>query len=149
MTQAKQTQSSSYFYSLLFCTSSQSGWPTCHNTHFFFHKMSGLVVSEFFCQVPEHRENLSKRTDVYSVLQSESKHSTRRETARQDLRHYLVFQLFGSGKSTLGVIVLVHTGGSSLTCFVQPGRRTCLTPAITPTPSENIIDLDIKRAVRL
>lgn len=141
-------KSGSYFYSLLFCTSSQSGWPTCHNTHFFFLKMSGLVVSEFFCQVPEHRENLSKRTDFYSVLQREQ-HSSCRQPASQDLRHYLVFQLFGSGKSTLGVIVLLHSGGSRPTCFVQPGRRTCLTAAITPTPSENIIDLDIKRAVRL
>lgn len=126
--------------------SSQSGWLTCHNTHFFFSKMSGLVVSEFFRQVPEHRENLSKRTDVYSVLQGEQRCSPRK-TASPNLRHYLVFQLFGSGKSTLGVIVLVHSGGSSLT--VQPGGHTCLTPAITPTPSENIIDLDIKRAVRL
>lgn len=70
MTQAKQTQSGSDFCSLLLSTS-QSGWPTCHNTHFFFPKMSGLVVSEFLCQVSEHRENLSKRTDFYSVLQSE------------------------------------------------------------------------------
>lgn len=110
--------------------------------------MSGLVVSELLCQVSEHREKLSKRTDLYSVLWGEQ-HSSPRETASQDLRHYLVFQLFGSGKSTLGVIVPVHSGGSSPTCFVQPGRRTGLTPAITPTPSENIIDLDIKRAVRL
>lgn len=143
--QAKQTQSSSYFYSLLFSTSSQSGWPTCHNTHFFFYKMSGLVVSEFLCQVSEHRENLSKRTDLYSVQQR----SSAPNTARQDLRHYSVFQLFGSGKSTLGVIVSAHSDSSNPTCFVQPGRRVHLTPVITPTPSENIIDLDIKWAVRL
>lgn len=75
--------------------------------------------------------------------------SPRKTGSQEDLRHYLVFQLFGSGKSTLGVIVSVHSGGSSLICFVQTGRHTPLTPAITPTPSENIIDLDIKRAVRL
>lgn len=72
-----------------------------------------------------------------------------RQPARQDLRHYLVFQLFGSGKSTLGVIVPAHSGGSRPTCFVPPDRRTCLAAAITPTPSENIIDLDIKWAARL
>lgn len=100
----------------------------------------------WFCQVSEHRENLSKRTDLSSVLQRESEqHSSPKKTARRYLRHYLVFQLFGSGKSTLGVIVLVHSSGSSPTGFVLPGRRTCLSPAITPTPSENIIDLDIKR----
>lgn len=49
----------------------RDGWPTCHNTHFFFRKMSGLTVSGLLCQVPEHRENLSKRTDVYSVLPRE------------------------------------------------------------------------------
>lgn len=74
-----------------------------------------------------------------------SKRSSFRRPASQDLRRYLVFQLFGSGKSTLGVIVLLHSGGSRPTCFVQPGRRTRLTTTITPTPSENIIDLDIKR----
>lgn len=78
-----------------------------------------------------------------------SERSSCRRPASQDLRRYLVFQLFGSGKSTLGVIVLLHSGGSRLTCFVQPGRRTCLTTTITPTPSENIIDLDIKGAARL
>jgi len=48
-----QTRSRSYSGSLrgLFCVSSQSGWPTGRNTHFLFHKMSGLLVSEFFCQV--------------------------------------------------------------------------------------------------
>lgn len=51
---------------------SQSGWPTCINTHFFFPIMSRLVVSEYSCQVSEHRENLSKRTDLYSVRERES-----------------------------------------------------------------------------
>ncbi|TNN88951.1 hypothetical protein EYF80_000829 [Liparis tanakae] len=75
--------------------------------------------------------------------------SSRGETASQDHRHYFGFQLFGYGKSTLGGIVPAHSGGCGPTCFVQPGRRTRLIPTITPTPSENIIDLDIKRAVRL
>lgn len=110
--------------------------------------MSGLVAPESFCQVSEHRENLSKRTDLYSALRREQ-HSFPRKTASQDLRHYSVFQLFGNGKSALGVIVLAHSNGSSPSYFVQPGRDTGLTLAITPTPSENIIDLYIKRAMRL
>lgn len=68
----------------------RDGWPTCHNTHFFFRKMSGLTVSGLLCQVPEHRENLSKRTDVYSVLPRERERaallSWKRQPASQDLR---------------------------------------------------------------
>ena len=131
----------------------RDGWPTCHNTHFFFRKMSGLTVSGLLCQVPEHRENLSKRTDVYSVLPRE------RERGRESCTPLLektvsqsgpqtVFQLFErSGKSTLGVIVPVHSGGSrptSLLSGLADGLCVRL-PPITPTPSENIIDLDIKR----
>lgn len=72
------------------------------------------------------------------------------QPAGQDLRHYLVFQLFGSGKSTLEVIVLLHSGGSGADfALSRAGRRACLAAAITPTPSENIIDLEIKRAARL
>lgn len=70
-TQALKKQPRSHSCSPQFCTRSQSGWPTSRNTHFFFYKTSGLVVSEFLCQVAEHRENLSKRTDLYSMLQRE------------------------------------------------------------------------------
>lgn len=42
------------------------------------------------------------------------------QPAGQNLRHYLVFQLFGSGKSTLEVIVLLHSGGSGPT-LLCPG----------------------------
>lgn len=143
MTQAQKTQSCSYFYSFPFCARSQSSWLTCHNTHFFFREMSGLVVSDCFCQ---HQENLSKRTNLYSTLHRESSTlSSARTTASQNLRQYLVFQLFGSGKSTLGVIVLVHSGGRSLTALSSLADKH----TITPTPSENIIDLDIKGIVRL
>lgn len=129
----------------------RDGWPTCHNTHFFFRKMSGLAASGLLCQVPEHRENLSKRTDVYSVLPRERERESctplLEETASQS-GPQTVFQLFRrSGKSTLGVIVPVHSGGSRSTLLLSglaDGLRARL-PPITPTPSENIIDLDIKR----
>lgn len=119
------------FIPFCFLRAAKSGWPTCHNTHSFFLKTSGLVVSEFFCQVPEHQGKISKRTDVYSVLQREQQ-SKYRQPASQDLRQYLVFQLFGRGESTLGVIVLMHSGGSrpDLLC---PAWQTCV--LASPRPS--------------
>ncbi len=145
MTRAKQTQPNSYFYSLLFRAERLADMP--QHPHFLFTKRLVWSCLTFSARSLSIGKTYQKRTDVYSVLQREQR-SSPRKAASQDLRHHLVFQLFGSGKSTLGVIVPVHSGGSGPTRFVQPGTHN-FTLAIAPAPSENIIDLDIKRAVRL
>lgn len=140
---AKQTQSSSYFYSQrrladvpqhpLFL--SQNVWSDCVWVALPGPWASGKLIKEnrrLFCAAERESESC---TPLLEKTASQSGPQT-------------VFQLFErSGKSTLGVIVPVHSGGSrptSLLSGLADGLCARL-PPITPTPSENIIDLDIKR----
>lgn len=78
-----------------------------------------------------------KGTDGCCVLLSSSRQtdsqlaSQRAGRSVRTLRHCLVFQLFGSGGK--------HIRGHCAACRIP----------VTPTPSENIIDLEIKQAARL
>lgn len=123
----------------------RSGWPTCHDTHFFFREnclvWPRLSVS---ARSPSIGKTDQKGEQTAAVCCREpSRSSSSRQTASLPDRR-TASRPVGQDPQTLLRLSAVRKWGK----HIRGHCAACRIP-VTPTPSENIIDLEIKRAARL